>query len=81
MHCYNVHETFTKIVKFMVPGSGVQAVGRGLYGHVVKMYLILENFHIHLRTTKCMVMASKLFNSWPLYRGSLSLVSWQLNRF
>lgn len=29
---------YNKIVKFMTPGSGVQAVGLGQYGPIVKMY-------------------------------------------
>ena len=33
MHDYDVH-----IVKFMTSGSGVQALGWGQYGHIVKMY-------------------------------------------
>ena len=33
MHDYDVH-----IVKFMTPGSVVQALGWGQYGHIVKMY-------------------------------------------
>ena len=28
----------TKIVKFMAPGSGVQVLGWGQYGHIIKMY-------------------------------------------
>ena len=52
----------TLIVKFMTPGSGVQALGWGQYGHIVKMYEILENLllysHIYLLKTKCMIMMS-----------------------
>jgi hypothetical protein len=33
MYGYDVHEASTKIVKFMAPGSGVQALGQGQYGH------------------------------------------------
>lgn len=29
---------FTKIIKSMIPGSGVQALGRHQYGYIVQMY-------------------------------------------
>lgn len=62
MHGYDAHETFTKIGKFMAPRSEVQALGRGHYERIVKMYYIFENLllhsHLHLRQTKCMVMMS-----------------------
>lgn len=60
----------TKIVKFMVmtPRSGVQVPGKIQHGHIVKMYLILENlvFYSHktlwklwfLKTMKLMVPGS-----------------------
>lgn len=62
MHGYDAHETFTKIGKFMAPRSEVQALGRGHYERIGKMYYIFENLllhpHLHLRQTKCMVMMS-----------------------
>ena len=52
----------TKLVKFMTPVSGVLALGWGQYGHIVNMYLILENlllyYHMYLLKTKCMIMMS-----------------------
>lgn len=38
MHGSDVPEPPTKIVKFMDPGSGFQAVGWGHFGLIVKMY-------------------------------------------
>lgn len=35
--CMMSMKPFTKFVEFMAPGSGVQAIGWGQYGHV-KMY-------------------------------------------
>lgn len=56
----------TQIVKFMVFGSNswVQAKGQGHYGHIVKIYKILENgllySHVNLRKTKIIdVMSMK----------------------
>lgn len=45
MHGYDVHGTLYQFVKFMAPGSGVQALGQGKHGHIleVKMYWILGN--------------------------------------
>lgn len=40
---YGVHEALYLTKKFMTSESGVQALGLGQYGHIVKMYLILEN--------------------------------------
>ena len=52
----------TKIVKFVTPVSGVQALGWDQYGHIVNMYYILENLllysHIYLLKTKCMIIMS-----------------------
>ena len=49
-----------KIVKFMTPGSGVQALGWGQYGHKVKK--ILKNLLLYSHTceqkTEYMVMMS-----------------------
>lgn len=39
-------KTSAKIVNFMASVLVVQVLGRGEYDHIVKMYLILENFLI-----------------------------------
>lgn len=38
----------TKIVKFIAPGSGFQALGLAHYGHIINMYLILVNLNLHM---------------------------------
>ena len=38
MHDYDVYEAVNLNVNLMIPGSGVQALGQGQYGHIVKMY-------------------------------------------
>lgn len=43
MYEYDVQEPLYLILKFMVPRTGVQALGWGQYGHKMKMYEILEN--------------------------------------
>lgn len=52
-------EASSKIVKYMVPVL-VQALGRGQYDHIVKMYSILESIFLYIhsrgRQTECMVM-------------------------
>lgn len=52
MHGYDVHEALYKNWEIFGPGSGCQALWRGQYGHIGKMYQILENLfiytHIHM---------------------------------
>lgn len=38
----------TKIVKFIAPGSGFQALGLAHYGQIINMYLILVNLDLHM---------------------------------
>lgn len=38
----------TKIVKFIAPESGFQALGLANYGHIINMYLILVNLDLHM---------------------------------
>ena len=42
MHVYHSYKTLYLTCEFMAPGSGVQALGWGLYGHRMKMHN-LEN--------------------------------------
>lgn len=42
MHGYDVHEALYKNWEIFGPGSGCQALWRGQYGHIVKMYQILD---------------------------------------
>lgn len=53
MHYDDVQEVLYQNMKLMGPGSGVQVVEWTQFGHIVKMFLILEdfflNFHIYLR--------------------------------
>lgn len=56
---------FTNIVKFMVPGSKVQAVGWSQYFDIMKMFSMIDNlFSIYnsRRYTKCTHILFKLVN-------------------
>lgn len=49
----------TNFMKVMAPEEGVQVLGWSQYGHVLKMYLILESiilyFHTYMKTTERIV--------------------------
>lgn len=47
MHESDVHEALHQSCEIHDPVSGVQAIGQGWYGHMVKMYFILENLFIY----------------------------------
>lgn len=74
---------FTKIVKFMTRGTGVQALGWPLLCHipVVKMYEILENLYFHTcgkkNWTHVLWCQRTTLHKLGNYRSGVQVVGWE----